>query len=96
MTQPTLPWHGRSPHARQAGYDGARVAARARGRLQARYLDLLREAGPLTDYEAAERLACPRSSICSTRAALADRGLVRSAGLVNGPFRARNATYEVV
>lgn len=71
--QPTrLPHQGLTPEAQHCGRLGAEAAARRRGRLQQRYLDALLAAGAvgLTDAEAAERLSCPVSSICSTRAAL--------------------------
>ena len=75
MTQPgfdwsadvSLPVSGRTPSARHAGATGAQVAARTRGAVSLAYRRLLIEAGPLSDYEAAQALGRLVSSMCSVR-----------------------------
>ena len=65
-----LPVAGRSPQARHSSSTGAQYAARTRGRLSVAYLELLRAAGPLSDFEAAAALGRSVSSMNSTRAGL--------------------------
>ena len=62
-----LPVSGRTPGARHASSTGAQVAADRRGEQTRRYLALLREAGPLSDHEAARMMGRGVSSINSIR-----------------------------
>lgn len=63
----SLPIAGRTPRSRHASRSGAVRAAKDRGALSAAYLQLLRVAGPLSDFEAAAALGRLVSSINSTR-----------------------------
>lgn len=63
----TLPIAGRHPASRHASASGAQRAVRDRGALALAYRQLLIEAGPLSDPEAAQVLGRPLSSVCSTR-----------------------------
>ena len=67
-----LPIAGRTPRARHSSATGAQVAARTRGQVALAYRALLREHGPLSDYEAARILGRLVSSICSTRNGFGD------------------------
>lgn len=82
-----------APEARRCSRTAAVHAAARRGTLQQRYLDALLAAGAvgLTDAEAAERLSCPVSSICSTRAAL--RAHLVPHGHRLGRYDAPNTVY---
>src|SRR5262245_52989701 len=63
----SLPISGRTPEARHAGATGAAAAVKRRGELALRYRQLLVEAGPHSDDEAAHVLGVLPRSICSTR-----------------------------
>ena len=83
--QPSLPFQGRPPIARHCGHEAAKAAARSRVWFSARYLAWLCEVGMATDHGAAEHFGCEVSTICSTRNALVEQGLVDSFGKQDGP-----------
>jgi hypothetical protein len=75
MTQPaleftadtSLPISGRTPQARHASATGALAERERRGRFALVYRQLLIDAGPLSDCEAARITGRALASICSTR-----------------------------
>lgn len=91
----SLPYQGRTTEAIVAGRDAADHAAQRRGRLAMRYLDALLRAGAegLTDHEAAQRLTCPVSSVCSTRAGATVRDQIAPHGHRRGPYGEANTVY---
>jgi hypothetical protein len=83
-TEPSLPFSGREPLARQHSYLAAQAASRTRGpKLQA-MIDFFKTHRQCTDEGLAEGLFLPRSSVCSLRNALVDRGQVRAVGRTTG------------
>ena len=58
---------GNTPSARHSGATGAHVAAKRRGLVALQYRQLLIDAGPQSDYEAASAMGRFVSSINSTR-----------------------------
>lgn len=96
LAERPLPIAGRTPRARHASASGAEIAQRTRGSLQRRYLELLRD-GPRADFEAEAALGCMRSSICSTRNALIDAGLVTDAeeDVINPKSGAKGERYKL-
>ena len=95
MTQPDLPYarHG-SMHSRHASYSGARAAAPLAGSQADRILRFLREAGPRTYHDIADIKALPLATVCARMNWLAQRGLVRSCGVVQGPHGAKREVWE--
>lgn len=77
MQQPDLfsapPVNGRTPQSRHASWTGARAVVETWTARQSAYLQLLRQAGSLTDQEAAALLRWGLSSVNSVRNALGDR-----------------------
>ena len=63
----SLPISGRSVEARHASASGAQAERERRGRFALVYRQLLIEAGPLSDCEAARITGRALASICSTR-----------------------------
>ena len=70
---PQPPINGRTPQARHASWTGAREAIKTWTHKQSAYLQLLTQAGSLTDQEAAALLHWPLSSVNSIRNGLTDR-----------------------
>lgn len=67
------PIAGRSLQSRHASATGASAVVHTWAWRQSAYLQLMRQAGPLTDHEAAAVLKLPLSSINSVRGALEKR-----------------------
>ena len=102
MTQITINWdptinlpvQGKTLPARHAGATGAQRAGRDRGTLALQFVELLRQVGPLSDYEAAQALGRFVSSICSTRNGLGER-IVASGDFEATQFGTKRARYRV-
>jgi len=73
-TQDGLPFQGSTPASAHASYTGARQAVKTHGEKVSAYLQLLTNAGALTDHEAAALMHCGLSSICSIRNSLIEQG----------------------
>ena len=96
MIPQPLPFSGITPPSRHASYLGAQDAS-GRSQPQAeRYLKLLRERGPQTDWEAAKALGLERTSITARRAPLVRAGLVVPDGFRPGPTgKIRNCVWAL-
>lgn len=80
LGQIELPINGKTPQTRHASYTGACKAQAALSAKQERYVALLLQAGPITDWEAALRLTWPLSSVNSIRNSTAVRDRVEPRG----------------
>jgi hypothetical protein len=82
MRQPSLPFSGRTPHARACSLAGALDAQPRSGTQAYRVLAIIREAGRVgvTDWELHALAGLERTTICARRNALLDAGLVREDG----------------
>lgn len=82
MRQATLPYRGRSPHARQASYQGALQAAdKAPTQTERLYAFLLVQGQHgATDEDCARALAMPRHLVPARRAPLIEGGRVVDSG----------------
>lgn len=89
-----LPVNGKTPRSRHASSTGAVRASKDRGALSVAYLNLLRTAGPRSDFEAAAALGRMVSSICSTRNGLGDL-IVASEEYESTPFRTKRTRWMV-
>lgn len=91
--EPMLPWRGKGPTASGNGMKAAANAAVRRPSLQARYLEMLENAGRhgFTDHEASDFLRAPVSSICSTRNGV--RRKIRANGSRKGPWHEANTVW---
>lgn len=78
---PRLPFAAGS----HTSYKAAEQAQRGHGEKTQRYLRVLQEFGPLSDFQAAELVGVPVQSICSIRNSVKAK-LVR-AGTTTGPYR---------
>jgi hypothetical protein len=94
LEQPVLPFTGRTPHSRHAGYTGAVVARKSRGVKTQLYLQWLRTHGPATDHAAHDATGLPLASVNSIRNTLMTAGLVGSAGLTDGVCGARRTLWR--
>jgi hypothetical protein len=90
-----LPFGGRSPRARAASLDGARVAVRSAESQASRILRRYLAVGPQTDLELAAALGLPESRISARRGALVARGWVQWHADIIGPHGARNGRYTL-
>lgn len=88
-SQPSLPYHGKTPRSRQNSHRAAVGAVAARTRKAAMYLAWLREVKKATDHGAQEHFTWPLSSICSIRNGLVDRGKVTAVGDCMGKYGKR-------
>ena len=95
LEQPVLPFTGRTPHSRHAGYTGAVVARESRGVKTQLYLQWLRRYGPATDHAAHEATGLPLATVNSIRNTLMTAGLVGSAGITEGVCGARRTLWRV-
>lgn len=86
-TDASLPFSGTISASRHASWTGAQAAQVRRRGTTARYLALLRAEGPLSDHEAARRLKCGLSSLCSIRNGI--RALLEPAGFDTAEFGGR-------
>jgi hypothetical protein len=94
MTQPSLPFSGRSPVARACSLRAAREAATYRAEKTLRVLAMLRQAQArgLTRHDLATLTGYQISSLCSIVDALVHAGLVAEQGArISGPY-ARHCT----
>jgi hypothetical protein len=67
-----VPFSGRGPAPRHAGYTGALAAVQTWAMKQSAYLQMLNHGGALTDQEAAALLKWPLASVNSTRNGIND------------------------
>jgi len=74
MEQAGLPFRGKTVQSRHASWTGTRQALKTYGEKVSAYLQLLTNAGALTDHEAAALMHCGLSSICSIRNSLIEQG----------------------
>lgn len=88
----TLPVRGKTIEARHAGSTGAQYAVHHRGPLALAYRQLLIDAGPLSDDEAATILGRRLSSMCSTRNAWGDH-VVPSGAFETSPFGTKRVKW---
>lgn len=95
-TQPALPWSGKNPTTRHTSHQAAVSASETRVYKSAVYLQWLRRVGRGSDWQAADDLGWPLSSICSIRNGLVDRGQVEVAGEILGKYGKRTALWRVV
>jgi hypothetical protein len=72
------PIAGKTAESRHASYTGARAVVEVWTARQSAYLQLLNNAGALSDHEAAALLKCGLYSVNSVRGALQDRALERT------------------
>jgi hypothetical protein len=83
-TQPALPWQGKTSHAKHCSHEAAVSASETRVWKSGLYLSWLKQVGKATDEGADEHFGWGRSTICSVRNGLVDRGLVTSIGVCKG------------
>lgn len=76
---------GRSSPARHSSFQAAAAVTPSRGAKTARYLELLRRLGPLSDHEAKDLLGVPLSSVNSIRNGLGNQ--VVACGWKDSPYR---------
>lgn len=99
-SQPSLPWRGKSAHARHSSYTGSVAAAPRSGSQAAMVLQALRDtrdymrADGCTYHELAYWTGLPLATICARMNALAKRGLVESCGVVPGPYGAKRTQWR--
>lgn len=67
------PIAGKTTQSKHASYTGARQAVKTYAVRTSEYLQLLRNAGALTDHAAAALMHCGLSSICSIRNGIIDQ-----------------------
>lgn len=77
---PSPPFRGNSQMSAHASYTGAQSVVECWTQRQSAYLQLLNQAGALTDQEAAALLKWGLSSVNSVRAACRKRGLIAADG----------------
>lgn len=65
------------------------------GRRQGQVLKALREAGPLTDRQIADRIGCPRSSVNGRRNELMNMGLVAYADTITDKYGSDAKRWKV-
>ena len=72
-TQERIPFQGNTPQSKHASWTGAKAAARTKRGKTARYLELLREHGPISDQAMAALTGWALSSCNSIRHGVRDQ-----------------------